>query len=70
MGNVVAGEALKLAGSSQVVNTYIAMQGAIAAHCYDQIADFRDCYVWYLITAHRIVTQIIRLTTGRAISTA
>jgi hypothetical protein len=41
MGNVVAGEALKLAGSTQVVNTYIAMQGAVPAHCYDQIADFR-----------------------------
>lgn len=41
MGNVVAGEALKLAGSSQVVNTYIAMQGAIAAHCYDPITEFR-----------------------------
>jgi hypothetical protein len=41
MGNVVAGEALKLAGSNQVVNTYIAMQGAVPAHCYDQIADFR-----------------------------
>ncbi|HUA65491.1 MAG TPA: LamG-like jellyroll fold domain-containing protein [Alphaproteobacteria bacterium] len=41
MGNVVAGEALKLAGSNQVVNTYVAMQGAIPAHCYDQIADFR-----------------------------
>ena len=35
MGNVVAGEALKLAGSSQVVNTYVAMQGAVPAHCYD-----------------------------------
>jgi hypothetical protein len=35
MGNVVVGEALRLAGSSQVVNTYVAMQGAIAAHCYD-----------------------------------
>ena len=41
MGNVVAGEALKLAGSSQVVNAYVAMQGALPAHCYDQIADFR-----------------------------
>jgi hypothetical protein len=47
MGNVVAGEALKLAGSSQVVNTYIAMQGAIAAHCYDQIADFRTIPLLY-----------------------
>jgi len=35
MGNVVAGEALRLAGSSQVVNTYVAMQGAIASHAYD-----------------------------------
>lgn len=41
MGNVVAGEALKLAGANQVVNTYIAMQGAVPSHCYDQIADFR-----------------------------
>jgi len=35
MGNVVAGEALRLAGSSRVVNTYIAMQGAVSAHAYD-----------------------------------
>jgi hypothetical protein len=35
MGNVVAGEALRLAGSSQVVNTYVASQGAIPAHVYD-----------------------------------
>jgi hypothetical protein len=35
MGNVAAGEALRLAGSSQLVNTYIAMQGAVPAHCYD-----------------------------------
>ena len=41
MGNVVAGEALKLAGSRQVVNTYVAMQAAIAVHCYDQSAGFR-----------------------------
>ncbi len=41
MGNIIAGEALKLAGSNQVVNTYIAMQGAVPAHCYDQTADFR-----------------------------
>jgi len=34
MGNVVAGEALNQAGS-QVVNTYVAMQGAVPAHCYD-----------------------------------
>ncbi|HEV2691836.1 MAG TPA: hypothetical protein VG347_02970 [Verrucomicrobiae bacterium] len=35
MGNVVAGEALRLAGNNQVVNTYIAMQAAISAHTYD-----------------------------------
>jgi hypothetical protein len=34
MGNVVAAEALRGA-SSQLVNTYVASQGAIAAHCYD-----------------------------------
>jgi hypothetical protein len=34
MGNVVAGEALRKA-SSQLVNTYIAMQGAVSAHAYD-----------------------------------
>ena len=45
MGNVVAGQALKLAGSSQVVNTYLALQGAVPAHCYDQIADFRTIYL-------------------------
>ncbi|HEV2693132.1 MAG TPA: hypothetical protein VG347_09585 [Verrucomicrobiae bacterium] len=35
MGNVVAGEALRLAGNTQVVNTYIAMQAAVSAHAYD-----------------------------------
>jgi len=35
MGNVVAGEALRLAGANQVANTYVAMQAAISAHCYD-----------------------------------
>jgi hypothetical protein len=35
MGNVVVGEALRLAGNNQVANTYIAMQGAIASHAYD-----------------------------------
>jgi len=35
MGNVVAGEALRLAGTNQVVNTYVAMQAAVPAHAYD-----------------------------------
>jgi hypothetical protein len=37
MGNVVAGEALRLA-TNQVVNTFIAMEAAIPAHCYDASA--------------------------------
>jgi len=35
MGNVVAGEALKQAGANHLANTYVAMQGAVPAHCYD-----------------------------------
>jgi hypothetical protein len=42
MGNVVAGEALKQAGTNQIVNTYIAMQAAIAAHTYDASAPTRS----------------------------
>ena len=41
-GNVVAGEALRLAGNNQVVNTYIAMQGAIAAFAYDPTTPIRE----------------------------
>ena len=35
MGNVVTGTALRLAGNSQVVNTYVASQAALSAHLYD-----------------------------------
>jgi len=42
MGNVVAGEALRLAGNNQVVNTYVAMQGAIASHAYDPTTPTRS----------------------------
>jgi hypothetical protein len=35
MGNIVAGEALRLAGANQVVNTYVASQAAVSAHTYD-----------------------------------
>jgi hypothetical protein len=35
MGNVVASEALRLAESNQVVNTYVASQAAVVAHTYD-----------------------------------
>jgi len=34
-GNVVAGEALRLAGANKIVNTYIAMQAAVDSHTYD-----------------------------------
>jgi Alpha/beta hydrolase of unknown function (DUF900) len=52
MGNVVAGEALNLA-SNQVVNTYVAMQAAVPAHCYDSTTANRvtpttpDRYAYY-----------------------
>ena len=35
MGNIVTGEALRLAGNNQVVNTYVASQAAVTAHTYD-----------------------------------
>ena len=35
MGNIVTGEALRLAGSNQLVNTYVASQAALPAHDYD-----------------------------------
>ncbi len=41
MGNVVAGEALRLA-TNAVVNTYIALQGAVPAHAYDPTTTFRN----------------------------
>ena len=41
MGNVVAGEALRLA-TNQVVNTYAALQAAISAHAYDTNTPIRD----------------------------
>ena len=45
MGNVVAGEALRLAGNNQIVNTYVASQAAVPAHCYDtNIADYSFTY--------------------------
>lgn len=42
MGNVVAGEALRLAGNNQAVNTYVAMQAAIASHAYDSTTPTRS----------------------------
>ena len=42
MGNVVAGEALRKAGPNPVVNAYVAMQGAVPAHCYDPTTATRN----------------------------
>jgi hypothetical protein len=56
LGNVVAGEALRLAGANQVVNTYVSMQGAVSAHAYDPTtprynlwldSGTPDCYAFY-----------------------
>jgi hypothetical protein len=44
MGNVVAGEALRLTGTNQVINTYAALQGAVSAHTYDPTTAIRDPY--------------------------
>jgi hypothetical protein len=40
-GAIAAGEALRLAGTNQVVNTYIAMQGAVASRAYDSSVPIR-----------------------------
>jgi hypothetical protein len=40
-GAIAAGEALRLAGTNWVVNTYIALQGAVPSHCYDPFAPVR-----------------------------
>jgi hypothetical protein len=56
-GATVAGEALRLAGTNQVVNTYIALQGAVPVHAYDTSWPWRSLgtaesftpnrYFWY-----------------------
>jgi hypothetical protein len=40
-GAIAAGEALRLAGTNEVVNTYIAVQGAVPSHAYDSSAPGR-----------------------------
>jgi hypothetical protein len=41
MGNIVTGEALRLAGNNRVVNTYVASQAAVTAHtCDTNIANY------------------------------
>jgi hypothetical protein len=40
-GNVAAGEALRMAGNHKVVKSYLALQGAMAAHAYDPTTPYR-----------------------------
>ncbi len=50
MGNVVAGEALRIAGQSgagQLVNTYVASQAAVPGHCYDPALTGSDLLSFY-----------------------
>jgi hypothetical protein len=45
MGNVVAGEALRLEGTNQVVKSYVASQAAVSAHTYNtNIANYSFYY--------------------------
>jgi len=45
MGNIVTGEALRLAGNNQLVNTYVASQAAVTAHVYDETVPNYSFYV-------------------------
>jgi fibronectin type III domain protein/alpha/beta hydrolase family protein DUF900 len=48
MGNIVAGEALRLAGTNKVANTYVASQAAVSAHTYDtNVANYSFSYPPY-----------------------
>ncbi len=52
MGNVVTGEALRLAGTNVIVNTYVATQAAISARAYDNSvpADATNSYTPHVYT--------------------
>jgi hypothetical protein len=52
MGNVVTGEALRLAGTNELVNTYVASQAAVSARAYDSTnvpADLTNSFL-HLVT--------------------
>src|ERR1019366_323459 len=52
MGNIVANEALRLSGNSQVVNTYVASQAAVSAHTYDtNVANYSFYYPPWSLSA-------------------
>ena len=53
MGNVVAGEALRQAGNTQLVNTYVAMQAALASHAYDPTTPTRSLGIYDSGTPNR-----------------
>jgi hypothetical protein len=48
LGNVAAGEALRQAGASEIVNTYVASQAALSAHAYDNTIP-RDATNYYTL---------------------
>lgn len=52
MGNVVTGEALRLAGTNEIVNTYVASQAAVSARAYDNTlpADLTNAYYFHVQT--------------------
>jgi hypothetical protein len=52
MGNIVAGEALRLSGNNRVVNTYVASQAALSAHTYDtNVPNYSFSYSPWSLTA-------------------
>jgi len=55
MGNVVTGEALRLAGTNVLVNTYVASQAALSARAYDNTIS-ADATNTYVITGHPVYT--------------
>jgi hypothetical protein len=52
MGNIVTGEALRLAGTNVIVNTYVATQAAVSARTYDNTvpADATNSYTPHVYT--------------------
>ena len=52
MGNVVTGEALRLAGTNEIVNTYVASQAAVSARAYDNAlpADLTNAFYFHVQT--------------------
>jgi Alpha/beta hydrolase of unknown function (DUF900)/Bacterial TSP3 repeat len=55
MGNVVTGEALRLAGTNTIVNTYVASQAAISARAYDNTVP-ADATNSYVLSGHAVYT--------------